>query len=95
MSADKIEISLMAEPISQVTGTLDFREKEAWAFPGWQLESMHKKACFNLLLRGEGSAGITCEHMDFVPPFAKLLAELISDPSGSADGVWKENVCQH
>ena len=95
MGADKIEVGLMAQPISHVKGVLDFREKEAYAFVGWQLESMRKEILFNLLVGEEGSLRIPCEHMDLMASVAKLMAEVISDPAGAADGVWKENICQH
>jgi hypothetical protein len=30
--------------------------------------------------------------MDFVPPVAKLMAEVISDPASSADGIRGKNI---
>jgi len=33
--------------------------------------------------------------MDLVPPVAKLMAEVISDPAGSTDGVREKDICQH
>jgi hypothetical protein len=95
MSADKIEVGLIAQRISHVTGVLDFREKEAYAFVGWQLESMRKKILFNLLVREEDSLRIPCEHMDLIASVAKLMAEVISHPAGPADGVREEDICEH
>lgn len=95
MSADKIEIGLTAHPTSHVTGVLDFREKKAYAFVGWQLESMRKEILFNLLVGEEGSLRIPCEHMDLMASVAKLMAEVISDPASPADGVREENICHH
>ena len=92
MSADKIEVGLIAQRISHVTGVLDFREKEAYAFVGWQLESMRKKIRVNFLVRGEGFLGIAREHMNFMSPFAELVAEVRGYSPRSADGVREENI---
>jgi di/tripeptidase len=75
-----------------VIGVLDFGEKETYAFVGRHFESMGKKIRFNLLVRGEGSTWIPCKHMELMPLFAELMAEVIRNPAGSADGIRGKNI---
>jgi hypothetical protein len=59
------------------------------------MESVHEKIRLNLLARRKGSVWVPGEHMDLMTPAAKLMAEVVSDPASSADGVREENICQH
>jgi hypothetical protein len=95
VGADEIEIDLPAHPVRRAAGILDFREKEVHAFACGQIESVRKKIRLNLLVRGEGFLGIAREHMNFMSPFRELVAEVIGNSTGSADGVRKEDICQH
>jgi len=52
MSADKIEVGFVVRPFGLAIGVLDFREKETYAFAGWQVESMRKKIRLDLLVKG-------------------------------------------
>ena len=50
---------------------------------------------FNLLVGGEVALRIACEHMDFVPSFAELVAEVRGYSTGSTHSVRKKDICQH
>jgi hypothetical protein len=95
MSADKIEVGFLDSPFGLAVGIPDFAEKETHSFACGEIESMRKQIGFYLFVRGKAAFRIAREHMDFMPSFAELMAEVISHSPGSADGVREENICQH
>jgi hypothetical protein len=95
MRAEKIEGRFVVRSLCCSGGASDFAQEGIEPFLRLQTESMHDEIGSHSFTSREVSVRTAGEHMHLVASFAKLPAEVVSDPARSADGIREENVRQH